>query len=478
MKKYLLVKYVEIVRASASLTNSRISALSLGVILGVAIYFAPIVLIISLWFCYVSKSLINTTLLFILCILAFFYTQDYVNTRVNEADTHILSATELKAIEPSTLGEYNQTVITKVKGVSSYVLITLPKYPQIKTGQTILAHTQIEGFPSYYSSSYKAYLNSRNIFLYAEVNQEYEIQDANIFYKFINNLQERFKNSIYYYFHEPNSTLLAGITLGFDDDFSTNYKDSLKYSGLSHIAAVSGFNFLIIFSIFLGFSKNIGRKKVLILSIVLITTYLFIVGATNVSALRAGIMIICIILSSLLGKPNLNISTLMITAGLMLLYSPVLITNISFQLSFAATIGILSFYKRFLVSLKPLIGTFFGEITAVSLSAYISTSPIIMHNFGSQGLLAILANITVGEFVGIITILGFIFLVLSLVNIEFLLLAFSSFCEAFLYFTNLIINLLSMLPNFKFPSEALNLAAICTIFLILDYIYYKEKYDS
>lgn len=476
MKKYLQIKYIEIVKVSKSLSRNYLSVISLGVILGTLIYFETIFIGVLIWFCYVCSKPKYLGLLILLSTFSFFYSQNYVSKRELESEASIETEVIFQAIEAGSLNEFDQTVIMSVQGFDSHALVKLPKYPQIHTNEKIIAAIKLEPIPEDYSKSYKSYLKSKNIFLYTKIDSEYEVIQANLFYRTINSLQQLFESKVYKYFHEPNSSLLAGITLGFDSDYSQSYKESLQHSGLSHIAAVSGFNFLVIFSVLLKLSKSLGRRKVLLISFLFLFFYLLLVGTTNISALRAGIMIIGIIFASLLGKPNINLTSLLFTASAMLLFSPLLITNISFQLSFAATIGIISFSKNFSVTLKKILGEFLGEISAVTLSAYFVTSPIIIFSFGSQGFLAILANILVGEFVGIVTVLGFVFLATSLFDIEVLSVLTARATESFLFLINRIIYNLNTTPSFKIENEYVSLIIIIMLFVLLDYFSTLKRY--
>ena len=110
----------------------------------------------------------------------------------------------------------------------------------------------------------------------------------------------------------------------------------------------------------------------------------------------------------------------MLTAAVMLFLNPMLLLyDVSFQLSFLASLGI--------IYLKPLIDYFISfttnkkasdsnkwklktlsDIISVTFSAQIFTLPIIAYNFGSISLIAPITNLLVLPFIPLLTMLGFL----------------------------------------------------------------------
>lgn len=478
MKKYLLIKYFEIVRSAQSCSRSHIGVIATGICLGVlanlSIIFGLLLVTIISFF---TNKLWKTSLLALLFIASFAYTSHFVNIRLEES-SKIYDTQEivLTAKETGVTRDFNQVVIASNNQTKSDVLTIVPKYPQINQGESFLVSTKLESFPDYYSQSYVSFLNSKNVFLYTEASSIQEIHEAPLFYSVLNNVRNSLQESILSSFNEPHASLLNGIVLGYDEDFTDEYKDQLQKTGTTHITAVSGFNFLILFTIVMKLSSRVRRPYLLIASIFIMLSYILIVGVANISALRAAIMIIAIIVAELLGKPRAGFETLLLTIALMLVYSPLLITNISFQLSFAATTGILIFSKRISIALPQFLGEFLRDITGVTLAAFIATSPIIAFSFGTQDFIAILANIVISEAIGIATILGITFLFFDK-TLSFMAEFLAVITESILWSINELIFIMASTPSLQIQNPLLYLFFIFGIFIVLDFRYTKLQYE-
>ena len=122
------------------------------------------------------------------------------------------------------------------------------------------------------------------------------------------------------------------------------------------------------------------------------------------------------LLAQKLGRQNTSARVLTIAASMMLMQNPMLLLyDISFQLSFLASLGIiyvkplidnfLRFNKEF--SRKHLV-KFFLDIISVTFAAQIITLPIIVYNFGTLSLISPVTNVLVLPIIPLLTILGFL----------------------------------------------------------------------
>jgi len=91
----------------------------------------------------------------------------------------------------------------------------------------------------------------------------------------------------------------------------------------------------------------------------------------------------------------------MLTCSIILIISPWEIFSPGFQLSFAATAGILIFYKQYRRSLETL-PSIIADTTAVTLSAQIITLPIILFHMKQLNTAGILSNIIIIPLISLI----------------------------------------------------------------------------
>ncbi|MEK7559350.1 MAG: ComEC/Rec2 family competence protein [Patescibacteria group bacterium] len=215
-----------------------------------------------------------------------------------------------------------------------------------------------------------------------------------------------------------NSALLLGIVFGIKSNFSTNFLENLKLLGLMHVIAASGMNVTLtagfLSAIFLIFFK---RQTALVLTISGIIFYALLAGFQP-SIVRAAIMGIIVFTAQILGRQRLSAYSLFITAYIMILFSPFVVWDIGFQLSFLATAGLIflrplfyeiGFLKKFFSFIVV------GQDVSTTIAAQIATLPILLANFGLYSLSSVVINALVLWTVPIIMILGGVGFLLSIV---------------------------------------------------------------
>jgi len=197
-------------------------------------------------------------------------------------------------------------------------------------------------------------------------------------------------------FPEPESSLAAGLLFGHRATIPWRIKEDFQKTGLTHILAISGYNMVILIAFISTVFSIFPRNAWITLSLVSIFLFTLLVGA-SASVVRAAIMGSLTLVGRIFGRKSIGLRSLFVTGYIMILMDPFLLFfYIGFQLSFAATAGILLFSE----SLKTHISFFpnwFGmKDTAVATwAAQIFTTPIILFYFKGLSLIAPLANIII-----------------------------------------------------------------------------------
>lgn len=215
-------------------------------------------------------------------------------------------------------------------------------------------------------------------------------------------------------FPSPQSQLLSGVVLGVKSNLEKDFKQSLINTGTLHVVVVSGYNIALVAGFGLSLSFLIGRKKASLLAGTLVTFYTLLVGI-SAPTLRATIMALLTIVAILFGRQVLAGYLLFLTAGLMILVSPENLFDVSFQLTFLATLGLIIFNTSFSKFLGRLPNQL-REPLATTLAAQVLVVPIIFYYFGNVPLLSPLINVLVLWTVPIITVAGFVYLFLLAIN--------------------------------------------------------------
>ena len=211
----------------------------------------------------------------------------------------------------------------------------------------------------------------------------------------------------------PQAQLLSGILLGEKKDLPGDFKIALRDTSTIHIVVVSGQNLTMLAGFLMYLAGIFHRKTAIIVCILAIILYVLLTGA-EIPVLRAALMSFLVFLGTILGRQRDSLWILFISAALLLLINPFWLHELSFQLSFLATFGIIVVSPAILKLLKqfPL---FLASDLSVTLGAQLMVIPIIAQSFHQISLVSVIANVLVGWTTPFIMILGTLMLMFSLV---------------------------------------------------------------
>lgn len=336
----------------------------------------------------------------ILLIVSFIYTNtNAINTDYDNEDIEIIGIVKYKKEKE----RYNEYIVGK------FVVRDYTKYKKIKVGSEIKLTGKFKDLNkmSYESFDYGRYLRSMGykglIYL-----KDYSIVGNNLMYEYIYKAKSYISNTIRY-LYKTNSDFINSMMLGQKDDLSQNEKLMFTRTGTSHIIAISGLHTGILSGLIIFMMGKINK----IYKLIVLSTMMFIYSAmvgNSPSIIRAIMFMISLYLSFFLDRKMDKISTLSFIGILFVINNPYIIYNISFQLSFLATLSIIYFYGYINNKLNI-------KIISLTLSANILTIPIIYYNFEGIPLVSILGNIIIVPFVGIIIYLAMLSLILFNINI-------------------------------------------------------------
>lgn len=207
----------------------------------------------------------------------------------------------------------------------------------------------------------------------------------------------------------PSSSLLLGIIFGIKEQMPKDFTNNLRTSGVFHVIAASGMNVTLIGGFISMFFAFFLRRQIAVgLSILGIMFYAVLAGLEP-SIIRASIMGILVFSAQIMGRQTLAMNGLALAGFGMLFVDPTLLLDVGFQLSFAATLGILY--------IKPLFRQKEGIVSEVltTIAAQIATLPILLANFGTYSIYSVLVNGLVLWTVPILMMVGGIGAVLGLI---------------------------------------------------------------
>lgn len=160
-------------------------------------------------------------------------------------------------------------------------------------------------------------------------------------------LHESIDKNIGHNLEGPQKVLAQALALG--GHYSELGEDQMKafsYTGLIHILSISGSHIALLLALVYGLGRLIKLRKrtCLILGIIVACIYCGIVGG-DAPVLRATMMSILMCIAYIKGRLYQAKQALCICAILCLIYDPFSLFDVSFQLSFGATYGLLIWGK-------------------------------------------------------------------------------------------------------------------------------------
>lgn len=298
---------------------------------------------------------------------------------------------------------------------------------------------------------YSKYLRNFNTFtvLYSDVESVEHIREFNIpkKWKLLSSLSDIRRNVLNVhskYLPSPYLEILGGIVFG-DDAIPPpdTIKNSFINSGLLHILAASGMNVAFIYSfwfIILGLFR-IPYKPRVVSGMFLIVLYTLMTGL-GPSVVRAALMLLFVLIGKLIDRDTYSVSLLSFVAVLMLIYNPAYINDVSFQMSFLVTLGLLTSANVFSDKLTN-VPDWVKTPILIPLVAQIWIAPIQMFYFNTFSLYSILANISTVCLLSIISFGGFVSSILAVITpiADFV-------CKIFDFFMIYLLKLLVMISEF------------------------------
>ena len=233
--------------------------------------------------------------------------------------------------------------------------------------------------------------------------QYYKIKGDSKFYTFIGGVKTYLRD-IFRYLYKEQSNFINSLILGQKENLTKEENDMFSKTGTSHVISISGLHTGILCTIIAIVINGINKFYKLIILTIIIVLYSIMVGLLP-SVSRSIVFVIIMYLAIFLEEKRDGICTLSLIGAILIVDNPYVIYNISFQLSFLATLSIIYFYKIINKYLKI-------SIISISLSANILTWPIIYYVFKGIPVLFLVGNMIIVPVTSIIMNLSIISVIL------------------------------------------------------------------
>lgn len=293
--------------------------------------------------------------------------------------------------------------------VHGTVLLRAPRFPEHHYGDRLRVSGLLQTPPEFEGFSYADYLARQGVYSFINHPQIDKVEpgQGNPIWAGIYIVKDRARDAIGRLVPDPEASLLQGILLGIESGIPADLYEEYNTTGTSHIIVISGSNITFVATLFaLTFGRILGKRRAYWFTIAGITLYVLLVGA-DAAVVRAGIMGGLFVTALYLGRRSTAYVSLFASALVLTLINPLALWDAGFQLSFAATLGLILFApaieRLFEQSLTRIVSQerarsglrFLNDVLILTLAAQILTIPLVVYHFGRLSLVAPLANLLI-----------------------------------------------------------------------------------
>ncbi|WP_055434938.1 ComEC/Rec2 family competence protein [Lacinutrix algicola] len=381
-------------------------------------------------------------------------------------------------------GNYNDKYIIDVLkiadvSVSGKALLNVSRDSLNKVLKVDNVYVTSEGFQPIvatinpYQFNYRSYLEKQYVFkqLYVKPVRLFRVsENKHTIFGYADFVRETINTKLKFYDFEPDVlAIINALILGQRQDLSKDIYDSYTDAGAVHILAVSGLHVALILLLLNFALKPLKRfkygKEITILILVVLMWSFAIIAGLSASVTRAVTMFSIIAIGMHLRRPTNIYNTLAISIFVLLLFKPLFLFDVGFQLSYLAVIAIVAIQPRLVKLWQPknFILSKVWDYFTVGIAAQFGVVPISLYYFHQFPGLFFVANVIIIPFLGFILAIGILVIILALCNAlpKFLVVGFGFIISSM----NDLMKWLSLQERFLFKDISFNGWQVITAYL-------------
>ncbi len=289
-------------------------------------------------------------------------------------------------------------------------------------------------------------------------------EKISLFSSFIQSLRQEIGNKITSQIKGDEGAIASALLIGNMDAISEDVMMDIRNSGLAHLLSISGLHMAIAAAIFFTsirfllsqsqyLTLNFDIKKIAAIAAIFSTYFYLQLSGSPVPAVRSFIVSTLILLAIIFDKKIDAKRSIALAFLILLIFNPYLLFSISFQLSFAAVLSLVSF-NDFITKFKPenihnsFVKRFLwysSEIAFASIVVQIVTTPFLIYHFKNFSTYGLVANMFAIPLTSFFTMpLGFLSLILMPFGFENIVLKLEG------YSISIIMNIAQIVSSWKF----------------------------
>ena len=317
---------------------------------------------------------------------------------------------------------------------------------------------------------YKAYLAREQIhslMLRPQVEPQPGMLRGGALLRFVYEMRDRGERLLARLLPEPYAALASGMLLGIEAGIPDELYEKFNLTGTSHVIVISGSNVALVTGVLMALGIWLfGKRGAIWPTLCGLALYTLFVGG-DAAVMRAALMGAMFVVATVLGRQSTALVSLAGACWLMTLWNPLMLWDVGFQLSGAATLGLIlmgpaftagfaSFWDkvwRVLRRWRPLpdrpkpdflkpnsVGDLLRDGLLMTVAASIATFPLIVFYFGRLSLISLLSNLLIAPVQPGILLFGGISLIVGLSGLEQLAQYLLFVPYAGLWWTTMIVN--------------------------------------
>ena len=295
-----------------------------------------------------------------------------------------------------------------------------------------------------------------------------DVSHSAYYYSYI--FREKFYLGLEKVMNNENAGIVMAMLWGDDSHISKDLNRKYQDAGVSHILVLSGYNLVIVAALAGTIFSRLSFRKKIIASIVFVLAFLMLAN-TSSPVWRAALMSSFVFMSMYALRPINSRFAIWFTGFAFCLYSPyTAMYDVSFHMSFLATLSIIYFYQNirdFLTQIfyvkdkKSFYKNIFDAI-AVTLAANILIAPYIIYQFGYFKIWGVLVSVIVSPLVPVIMFFGF--LSGSIASVSYII------AKPFAAVSDMCVGLMSLIVDLFYDTKPLYAHRISLFVLIVSYL--------
>lgn len=266
---------------------------------------------------------------------------------------------------------------------------------------------------------YRKYLAKESIYFVMQ-NPRLEViaqNQGNVTKQFLFNTKNKFIESFSRLISEPESSLLGGLLLGAKRALSAEWQNILRNAGIIHVIVLSGYNITIVAEFLMKIFGFLRLRWRLLIGSMSVVAFAIMTGG-SATVVRASIMALLVLFAQVIRRDYSVTRALLLAGLLMVIVNPkILVFDLSFQLSFLATVGLIyvsPIIEKYLTFVPESVGI--RTVVVATLSTQIFVLPFLLYAMGNFSSVALIVNILVLPFIPLTMLLGFITGLFGLIN--------------------------------------------------------------